>query len=120
MKLTVKEVYNLSEGLNELLDKDLATSTAFTIQRNFTKVGDEVKSSNEVRKKIIEKYKDKENEDGTIQLKKDKLVDYRKEYDELMAQEVEVDLKTINLSDLGETIKPRTLGLLEPIIKEEK
>ncbi|MCR1834964.1 hypothetical protein NSA56_11215 [Oceanobacillus caeni] len=120
MKLTVQELYNLTEGLSTLLDRELPTSVAFSIQRNFKKVGEEVKASDEVRKKIVEKYKQEDNDDGTIQLKKDKLDDYQKENNELMEQEVEIDLKSIKLSDLGNMIKPRTLGLLESIIIEEE
>ena len=119
MKLTVKDLYDLTEGLNKLLDKELPTAVAFSIQRNFKKIGEEVTASDDVRKKLIEKYKEKDNKDGTIQLKKDKLSEYQKELNELMQQEVDVDLKPIKLSDLGESIKPRILGLLEPIIKEE-
>src|SRR5690625_4159840 len=120
MKLTVQDLYNLTKGLNDLLDKELSTSTSFTIARNHKKVSDEAKTAEELRKKIIEKYKDKENEDGSIQLKKDKLDEYKKEIEELHEQEVDVDIKKIKLDDLGESIKPRTLGLLEKIIKEDK
>lgn len=119
MKLSIKDLYDLTDGLSHLLDKELPTSVAFSIQRNFKKVGDELKASDEVRKKIVEKYKEKDNKDGSVQLKKDKLDDYKKESDELMGQEVEIDLKPIKLSDLGESIKPRTLALLESILEEE-
>lgn len=118
MKLTVQELYNLIDGLSSLLDKEIPTSVAFSVQRNFKRISEEVKASDEVRKKIVEKYKEKDNEDGTIQLKKDKLKNYQKESDELMQQEVDIDLRVINLADLGESIKPRILGLLEPIIEE--
>ncbi|MBT2599079.1 MULTISPECIES: hypothetical protein [unclassified Oceanobacillus] len=120
MKLTVTELYNLSDGLKNILDKELPTSVAFSIQRNFKKVGDELTPSNEVRKNIIEKYKEKDNGDGSFNIKKDKVELCKKEVNELMEQEVDIDLKRIKLSDLGESIKPRTLGLLEPIIKEEE
>lgn len=120
MKLTVKDLYDLTEGLNKLLDKELPTSVAFSIQRNFKKIGEEVKASDEVRKKIVEKYKEKDNKDGTIQIKKDKINVFQKDNDELMKQEVDVDVKKLKLSDLGESIKPRTLGLLESIIEEDK
>lgn len=120
MKLTFGTLYDLSSGLNKLLDKELPTKVALFVQQNYKKVSDELNPSNEVRKSLIEKYKEKENEDGSVQLKKDKVELYKKEVNELMEQQVDIDLKSIKLSDLGESIKPRTLGLLEPIIKEEE
>lgn len=116
MNLTVEELYNLTKGLNELLDKELSTSVAFTIQRNFKKVSDEVKTADETRKKLVEKYDDY-IEDNRIE-DVEKREEYNGELKELLSQEVDVDVKEIRLSELGESIKPRTLGLLETIIKE--
>lgn len=117
MKLTIKDVYSLAEGLTLLLEKEFATKTAFTIQRNHSKVMSEFEIANDLRRKIIDKYKEKDLDNGKVELKEDKKNDYKKEYNELMEQEVEVELKVIKLKDLGETIKPRTLGLLEKIIE---
>lgn len=116
MKLTVKDVYSLAEGLSLLLEQEFATETAFTIQRNHNKVIEEFNIAENLRKKLVDKYKEKDLENGNIKLKKDKAKDYSKEYKELLKQEVNVDLKTIRLDELGETAKPRTLGLLKKII----
>lgn len=119
MKLTVQELYYLLEGLNNVLDEKLPVSTAFAIQRNFKRIGEEVNSSNEVKNSLVEKYREHITEDGRI-LDEDIMGAYQKEYQELMEQEVDLSLIKINLSDLGESIEPRTLGLLETIIKEEE
>ncbi|WP_164219400.1 hypothetical protein [Virgibacillus sp. YIM 98842] len=119
MKLTVKDLYDLKAGLNDILDKELPTSVAFSIQQNFKKVGDELKPSDEVRKKITEKYKEHITEDGRIpdDVKREA---FRNETKELADQEVKIALKKFKLSDLGEEIKPRTLGLLSVILEEDK
>ncbi|MFA1820546.1 hypothetical protein ACDX78_10245 [Virgibacillus oceani] len=119
MKLAVKDLYDLKAGLNDILDKELPTSVAFSIQQSFKKVGDELEPSNEVRKKVTEKYKEHITNDGRIPDEK-KRESFKKEMNELLEQEVEINLKKLNLSDLGEEIKPRTLGLLQTILKEEK
>lgn len=117
MILNVKQIYELIEGLDKVMDKDdLSTKVAFSIQRNFKKAAEEVKASDEVRNSIIERYKESETDDGKIKLKEDKLLEYDAEIKELFEQEVEIDLRKIKLSDLGEGNSPRTLGLLEPIL----
>lgn len=119
MKLTVKEIFNISQGLNTLLDKELPTSVALSIQRNYKKVGEEVQTASEVRNKLADKYKKYTDEDGYFKDDKKKS-EYNKELNELYDQTVEIELNPIKLSNLGEYIKPRTLGLIEKIIEEEK
>lgn len=120
MKLTFRTLYDLSSGLNKLLDKELPIKVALFVQQNYKKVDDELKPSDEVRKNLIDKYKEKDNGDGSFNIKKDKFDVFKKEMKELMEQEVDVELKLIQVTDLGDFIEPRTLGLLEPIIKEEE
>lgn len=121
MKLTVQDVYNLTEGLNELIDKELSAITAFKIQRNHKKLVDEFQSADEVRKKLVEKYKEKDLKDGGVKLKEDKIDDFKKELDDLMKQEVDVKLSPIVLSELKNiSIKPRTVSLLSEILKEDE
>ncbi len=121
MKLTVEEVYNISQGLSALLDKELPTSVAFSIQRNFKKVGEEVDAANKVKNKLADKYKDHIDDNGYFKKgKKKEKEEYNKELKELYDETVEIELNPIKLSDLGEYIKPRTVGLIEKIIEEEK
>ena len=121
MKLTVKDLYDIGKGLRDLLDKELPTSVAFSIQRNFKKVTEEGKVSDEVRQKLSEKYKEFTDENGRFLAEhSEKQAEYSKELSELFEQEVDVDLRVLKLTDLGESITPRTLGLIEKIVKEEE
>lgn len=119
MKLTIQEVYNISQGLNMLLDKELPTSVALSIQRNFKKIGEEADAANAVRNNLTERYKAYTDKDGYFNDDKKK-AEYNKELNELYDQTVEIELNPIKLSGLGEYITPRTLGLIEKIIEEEK
>lgn len=120
MKLTVQDVYNLMEGLGSLAEKELSTKTAFRIQRNQKKVMDEFEIADKLRKKLIEKYKEKDLDNGTVKLKEDKLHEFKKDYDELMEQEVDIKLSYIYLHELGDTIQPKVLGQLDTIIREDE
>lgn len=121
MKLTVQDVYNLAEGLNGVLDKDdIPTKAAFRLQRNHSKIVDEFEVADKLRREIVDKYKEKEQENGLVKIKKDEFDQYKKEHDELMEQEIDIKLSYIYLHELGKTTKPRTLGLLEKILKVEE
>lgn len=118
MNLTVQDIYNLNEGLIVVNEKDLPIKAALKLQRNSLKVNEEYNVASGIRRKIIDKYKDKKLDNGNVKIKKDKIEVYNKEIKELMEQDVKVELEKINPSDLGETIKPRTLILIDKILKE--
>ena len=118
MNLTVQDIYNLNEGLIVVNEKDLPIKVALKLQRNSLKVNEEYNVASGIRRKIIDKYKDKKLDNGNVKIKKDKIEVYNKEIKELMEQDVKIELEKINPSDLGETIKPRTLILIDKILKE--
>lgn len=115
--MKIQDIYNLAEGITALSDKELPTKTAFKISRNQRKIESEVGTCDEVRKKIIEKYKESDTDDG-VKIQPDKYQEFKTEYDELMKQEIDIELSDIMLDELGDTAKPRTLMLLENIVKE--
>lgn len=118
MNLTVQDIYNLNEGLIVVNEKDLPIKVALKLQRNSLKVNEEYNVASGIRRKIIDKYKDKKLDNGNVKIKKDKIEVYNKEIKELMEQDVKIELEKINPSDLGETIKPRTLILIDKILKK--
>ena len=122
MKLKVSDLYDLSLGLADLSEKELSISLSFKIQRASKAVSDELIASDKVRKKIIEKYKEKDLENGQVQIKKDKLIEFNKEMQELMKQEVEVSIDKIDIEDLEKAdinIKPKTLMQLDSILSAD-
>lgn len=104
MKVKVGDVYKMTEGISHLMDKNLNSKLAFRVGRNYKKLSEEVRTAEETRDKI--KF-----EEGTEE--------YDKEVDALFDEEVDIKLSYIYLHELQE-VKPRTLVLLEKIIKEGK
>ncbi|HLQ97913.1 MAG TPA: hypothetical protein VK135_04430 [Candidatus Dormibacteraeota bacterium] len=115
MKLTVEELYNLADGIGELSKKELDTKTAFKIGRNHRKIADEIKTADELRQKIVEKYK-KDEGDG---IKEEHRKAFKKDFEELMEQEVEIKLAYIGLHEVGKTASGKMLANLFKIIKED-
>ncbi|MCT1575706.1 hypothetical protein M3E13_19515 [Oceanobacillus kimchii] len=121
MEITVQDIFNLSQGIEDLANKELPTGVAFNIARIGRIVGEEYKTAQQTRSQIVEKYKEKDLENGRIQLKRDKLDDFQKEVNELMEQKVKVDIQQVKLSDLESiSVTPKTLGLIHKIIKEDE
>lgn len=121
--MKIKKLYEVFEGLNALSQKELPIKVAFLVQKNMSEVQGEIETSEKVRQKLIEKYKDEEKtkaaDPGMVHLQLDKLDDYNKGYNELMDQEVEIKLQKIKISDLdGITVKPIVLRQLDSIITE--
>jgi len=120
MEILVEDLYDLSLGLSDLAEKELQIGTALKIEQNHQNVSKELVSTDKIRKKLIDKYKDYDLVDGSVQLKKDKINDYHKELDELMKEKVEIDLKEINLGELeGIKIKPRSIKFLSKILIQD-
>src|SRR5699024_1718222 len=115
--MKVQNLYEMIQGLNDVIDKELPTKVAFDLQKNLRNIQHEAKPADELKKKLNEKFKDYIDECRIEN--KEKREAYLKELEEISAQEVEVELIKVNLDDLGEFIKPRTLYLIEPMIKIE-
>ena len=120
MQLTVKDIYELQEGLSELANKELPVAVAFKMQLNLRKVADEYQSAQKLRDKIVQKYKEKDLDDGQVQIQKDKLEAFKQEIDELMDQEVKVNLQKVDINDLADIkVSAKTLSLTHKILKGE-
>src|SRR5690625_3687104 len=61
--MIIQNVFDLEDGLRSLVDKELPIPVAFKIQKNHAKVVDELKIANELRKKLINKYKESETDE---------------------------------------------------------
>lgn len=122
MKIKVGDLYDLSLGLADLADKDLEIRTSLKVEKNQRNVSEELLSTDKIRQKIIEKYKDKKVKlERGVKIKTEKWDVYNKEVDELMAQDVNVSLQKIKLNELdGIRIKPQSLRFLGTILDKEE
>jgi len=120
LKLKVAELYGLDESLTELANVEFPIGLALKIKRNLSKVADELMPINDMRTELINDHKGK-TDGNMVQIKPNEQEEFYKKYNELMNQEVDIKLDKINLSDLADEdikVKPKTLTLLEPILRE--
>lgn len=122
--MKISELQNIFTGLSQLAAKELPIKTSLKIQRNYQKVDDALKPSEEVNKKLVEQYKESDDGQGGVTLKKETAPEFHRKRAELLDEDVEVELESIGIEEIEQvaegTIKTQTLILLDEIIKEEK
>lgn len=132
MKFKVGEFRNISEGLEEILTKELPVKPAYWLARFLIKLDSEVKAFERVRLNLAVQHAKKDKDGNPILIiRKDKdgkdineykIADakaFEKEFLELIEEEIEIDFKPIKLEALGDVkLKPITLAKLGKIIEE--
>lgn len=130
MKFKLNEIRLATEGLGEILEKELPVKTAYWLARFLDKVNSENASMEKARIILVKKcakkdkkgnplfVKDKDGKD-TNQYDITDMDAFQNEFIELTNEEVEIDFKPIKLEALGDIkLKPLTLAKLGKIIEE--
>jgi len=130
MKFKLNEIRLATEGLAEILEKELPVKTAYWLARFLDKVNSENASMEKARINLVKKHAKKDDK-GNPMFVKDKdgkdtnqydipdVDAFQNEFIELTNEEVEIDFKPIKLEQLGDIkLKPITLAKLGKIIEE--
>lgn len=134
MPTTVKagDLLNGLKALQEFAGLDMPVKTGFKTQRILKRVQTEIDSVMETRKKIIEKYQETDSDGKPVhptdavgnpirdQVKLKDPEAFKKDMDELDAQELNFGFDRINPAELGEriTVKPAVLLALDWLFTE--
>lgn len=118
MKFTLGELKFMEPSLIELSKKDLPIKESWKIAKFLKSVNDELKGVEQERVKLIRKYG--EENGGGIKVKDDQVVNFSKEYSDLLKEEVEIQILPIVIGDLGNiSISSNSLANLSRIIVDE-
>lgn len=119
MKLTVNQIYNLWNVLNEVFkERKMKAKTTFLIARNIKALESIVISVDEVRKKILLENGE-ETEEGFC-IKQECIAEVNKQLIELGNEEQEVNLQQINFSELEQVFLTIEQAIvLEVLVKNE-
>jgi len=130
MKFKLNEIRLATDGLGEILEKELPVKTAYWLARFLDKVNSENASMEKARINLVKKHAKKDDK-GNPMFVKDKdgkdtnqydipdMDTFQNEFIELTNEEVEIDFKPIKLEQLGDIkLKPITLAKLGKIIEE--
>jgi len=117
MKLTNGDIYNARESLMALLEEKMPVGTSLKLAKLANKLNVELKAIEVVRNGLIKMY-GTSGENGQIEIKVDSpdFGKFSKEFEELMAHEVEVEVDKIKLPE-NLSIEPKVLMSIERFIE---
>lgn len=124
MKIKNKKLLNSIDVLSKLTKMELPIKLSYAFSKNITNIDRELVACNKEKRKLIEKYgeKDKEGnlktkEDGTINILN--IDNFNKELKEILEIETEVDIHLIDLesTNVDINITPLELMLIDYMIK---
>ena len=125
IKLTVNEILTLNENLGKLMEQKFPASITFTLARLIRFCSEEVKTFENARYQIAERYGKRNengeldvNENGQVAINPDKIKECNEEFAELLRSEIEINVNKIPLSAFdGLELTPKEMLSLEPIVE---
>lgn len=128
MKLSNEKILNTINVLGNLNNTQLNIKLAYAISKNINKIDMELKTYNDEKAKLINKYaeKDKEgnvisDEHGHIIIEEKHKEDWNNDISELLSIENEIDIHKIQLDDLlnaNYNISPAELSMIDFMIED--
>ena len=128
MKLSNEKLLNTINVLGNLNNIQLPIKLAYAISKNINKIDIELKTYNDEKVKLINKYaeKDKEgnvisDEHGHIIIEEKHKEDWNNDISELLSIENEIDIHKIQLDDLlnaNYNISPAELSMIDFMIED--
>jgi len=128
MKLSNEKILNTINVLGNLNNTQLNIKLAYAISKNINKIDIELKTYNDEKAKLINKYaeKDKEgnvisDEHGHIIIEEKHKEDWNNDISELLSIENEIDIHKIQLDDLlnaNYNISPAELSMIDFMIED--
>lgn len=124
MKMSVFLNQGFLTTFGELMKQELPIKTAYKLKKIQKSLVDEEERFNELRKEVLTKYAIKNdegepqtNEHGNVDLNKDKLEDFQREFNDLLS--IEFSSEFISLDELGDIkLSVNKLNTLDDLIKE--
>lgn len=125
MKMKLGEVRGRLEGLLKVADKRFPAKVSYAISKNQKILENEYKDLEEQRIKICESYADKDENGKAVTQEKDGNMLYvfsgdaqeqcNKEYADLLGEEIELDIYTVDASELDKCDESERFDIPTPV-----
>lgn len=123
IEVTIKEIINGIETMDELMKEALPSRAAYQVAKMAKAMSDEYKIFEETRLKLIKQYGKKDDtgelvvdEKNQYTIPKEVMEDFAKEFNELTASKVELVVNPIDLDSLYCDLTPTQMINLMPFI----
>ena len=124
MKISNERLVNSVGVLSKLTNLELPIKLSYAFSKNITKIDAELKAYNVEKRKLLNKYGEKDNEGNLKQNEKGEvnildIENFNKEISELLKCESEVDIHLIDLESINTDIKitPGELMIIDYMFK---
>nr|DAE45604.1 MAG TPA: Protein of unknown function (DUF1617) [Caudoviricetes sp.] len=124
LKLSNERLVNSVGVLSKLTNLELPIKLSYAFSKNITKIDAELKAYNVEKRKLLNKYGEKDNEGNLKQNEKGEvnildIENFNKEISELLKCESEVDIHLIDLESINTDIKitPGELMIIDYMFK---
>lgn len=120
MKLTIEKLVELNRVLMELYQRELPAKLQYYVARNLVKIGDELKTYDETRYSLGEKYGELNKEKQIFEFPNEGSEEkFREEFLDLVKTEIEVPLSPLKLEWLdGLEMSGPNMWALSELIEE--
>jgi|TARA_R110000851_G_scaffold230898_1_gene383671 hypothetical protein len=100
------EIVNAQPILEKMVAFDLPLASAVKLAKNVTEINEVFKLFSEKRMALFTKYgaPDEDNEGSIVVLEENK-EEFQSKFNELLSSEIEIDIKKLNIEDLGSDAK---------------
>ena len=116
MKITNGDVFGTRETLPELLKERLPIKTSYWLARLTKKLQEHLQVIEELRMRLVKEYGVENAETHVIEVAPGKVGAFYTEFNEVLAQEIEIDFNPVELPSDGLNIEPRILLALDKFI----
>lgn len=109
MKIKLNDIVNDYSKFTELTEIKLPLKTSYKIQKANDKIMSEVKQFFKQKDKIVQEYGE-ENDQGGFSVKPENKETFKKEINDLLELEVDLDIEKVKIEELGDIqIEPKLL-----------
>ena len=109
IKIKLNDVVNAIETFNKIMQQSFKGSLAFKIARLARELDTEMKTFNEERQKIIQKYVKKDengelivDDNGNVNFDKNSLIEINQEFNSLLETELEINADKLPMDSIDE------------------
>lgn len=115
MKISIKQILNARETLSRLAEKTLPVKQSYRLAKLIKAVNDELSIYEGERIKLCEKYGTLNKEKRIYEFEDETYKSFETDINVLQSQEVELDIKLIDISDLE--LSAQEIISIEPFIE---
>ena len=102
MKITLAEIKALENSLLKIFEKEVNIKIAYKLGRFLKKINEELKTLEENRVKLVQKYGKEDEETNQVSVPSENAPKFYQEFNELMSIEIDIDFEPISLKEFGD------------------